>query len=244
MLSGNIGVQPNQIIGGAIRAAGLAARSPSGTDGGGAGSGGSSSGGAGSRGGGRAARASIVGVASRLGGFGAAVQAGGLDAGLHALGLDELRGKPPAEIIARISDHLVDGVEGLQGDLLPNSLRDAMFEAAALGGDPELQDLGVALQTYLGQYGPEGLAELFLCHFVFDRVWSVIESHVDEKSDGNAASGAMASAVQAACYSHVQSHMDEARKGGVFEKLDWFGTDGIRIGQQIVADLESRLAAL
>ncbi len=239
MLGGNRNIQPDRIIGGTIRAAGLAPASLGGGERRGR------SGGAGGGGGGqRSGRASVGRAAAGLAGFGAAVQAGGLDAGLHVLGLEELHGKPAAEIIARISDHLAEGVEDLQGELLRTALREAMFEAAALGGDPGLRDMGTALQNYLDQTGPEGLAELFLSHFVFDRIWLVVESHVDQKADGNSSASAMAMAVQNACRSHVRSHMDDARNTEMFNKLNWFGPDGIRIGQQIVATLESRLAAL
>jgi hypothetical protein len=146
--------------------------------------------------------------------------------------------------VAAISEHLAQGVEGLQGELLRAALRDAVFEAAALGGDPELKDIGPALQTYIAQSGPEGLAELTLSNFVFDRVWSVIESHVNEKAAGNGSAQAMESAVQGSCRSHVQSHMDEAKAAGTFDKLDWFGRDGIRVGTQIATELETKLKAL
>jgi hypothetical protein len=135
-------------------------------------------------------------------------------------------------------------VEGLQGDLLRAALRDAIFEAAVIGGDPDLKDLEGALKTYVGQNGPEGLVELTLSHFVFDRIWSVIESHINEKASGNRTAQAMESAVQTACRSHVCAHMDAARQGGTFDKLDWFGQDGVGVCQRICAELEERLAAL
>jgi hypothetical protein len=119
-----------------------------------------------------------------------------------------------------------------------------MFEAAVVGGDPDLKEIGGALKTYVQQNGPEGLVELTLSHFVFDRIWSVIESHVNEKSNGNRAAQAMESAVQAACRSHVRSHMDAARQAGTFDRLDWFGPHGVSVGQQICTELEGRLATL
>jgi len=246
MLGGG-NAQPDHIIGGAIRAAGIAALPP-GSRGGSsrstaaAGAGKTATGGG--RSGGRSGRASVGRAAAGLAGFGAAISEGGLDAGLHALGLDELRGKPAVEIVASISDHLAEGVEGLQGELLRNALRDALYEAAALGGDPDLRDMGSSLQSFLEQTGPEGLAELFLSHLVFERIWSLIENHVDARSDGNAASSAMAEAVQNACRAHVRAHMDEAQQNGFFDRIDWFGRGGVRVGQQIAAELEARLAAL
>lgn len=236
---------PSQIIGGAVRAAGLAPPPPgSRPTGGGGGPGGGGGSGSSGRGGGRSGKASVGRAVAGLGGFGAAVRDSGFEAGLHVLGLDDLRGRPAAEVIATIADHLTDGIEGLQGELLRTALRDAIFEAATLGGDPGLTDLGAALQSFLAEAGPEGLVELFLSHLVFDRVWSVVESHVNVRSDGNAASSAMSTAVHGACCAHVRDYMKELRDQGLMNKVDWFGRAGIRIGQEIAGRLEARVAAL
>jgi len=240
---------PFEIVGGAIRAAGLAPPPPgyrSAERGGGGGGSGGSAGGSGisSRTGRRSGRTSVARAVAGLAGFGAAVRDSGFQSGLHVLGLDELRGRSTAEIMATIADHLTEGMDGLQGELLRTALREAMFEAAALGGDPDLTDIAASLQVYLSSAGPEGLVELFLSHLVFDRVWSAVESHVNARSDGNGASNAMSTAVHGACQALVRDYMDELRDKGLMGRVDWFGRAGIRIGQEIAAQLESRLAAL
>jgi len=168
-LGGSPNVTTDQIIGGTIVAAGgLGSPSPgsSPSAGGGAGGGGGSGGGGGvgtSRG-----RAAVGRAVSGLGGFGAAVRGGSLDAGLDVLGLAELRGRPAAEVIARISEHLAEGAEGLQAELLRTALQDTILEAAAIEGESGYQNLGEALQNFLNREGVDGLVESFLTHYVFD----------------------------------------------------------------------------
>ena len=233
-LGGNRAITPDQIIGGTILAAGGLGTRGSAGGGGGGGGGNPGSGG----------RAAVGRAASKLGGFATAVRDGGLDAGLRSLGLDELRGRPAAEVISRIAEHLAEDTSGLQGDLLSAALRDAILEAAALEADRGYQNLSDALQAYLARDGIEGLVESFLTHYVFDRVWSSVESHVERKSGGQSSSSALASAVENGCRAHVQALIDDMRDSRRFDGLDWFGRDGQAFGQEIAGTLEARLIAL
>jgi hypothetical protein len=167
-----------------------------------------------------------------------------LNAGLRALGLDELRDRPPAEVIARISEHLADGVEGLQGELLRAALQEAILEAAAIEGESGYLNLSDAFQGFLAREGIEGLVQSFLTHYVFDRVWAYVESHVERRSDSASSASALESAVENSCRGHVENLIDEMKAAGRFDRLDWFGTDGQSFGQQIAGELESRLSAL
>ena len=245
-LGGNNNVTPDQIIGGTIRAAGGFGRSAGPSPGGG-GAGGAGGGGGGSRSGGSGSgggRAAVGRAASGLGGFGSAVRDRGLDGALRTLGLDELRGRPAIEVIARIAEHLADGVQGPEGETLTTALRDAIFEAAALEGDRTYQTLDVSLQSYLNREGIEGLVESFLANYVFDRIWFFIQNHVESKAPTSTVSTAMASAVENSCRSHVRSRIKDLKAENRFENLDWFGRDGQNLGQEIASILESRLAAL
>jgi hypothetical protein len=160
---------------------------------------------------------------------------------VDSLGLSELRGRPAVEVIARIAEHLAEGADRLQQELMTATLRDAILECAALGGDGTYDALDIALQAFLGREGVEGLVESFLTHFVFDGVWSLVEKHVDTHSTGNSDSQALASAVEAACRMHVQELVSDLRREGRFDGVDWFGTEGARLGEGIVATLEFRL---
>jgi len=247
-------VSADGILGGAIAAGGIASPpafpSRSGARGdrgeGGGGGGAASTGGRTRRGGTVASggRASVGRAASGLGSFGAAVADRGLDGGLQRLGLDELRGHSAVEVVARIAEHLADGVDGMQGEGLQTALREAILESAALAGDPAYENLDSSLQEFLSREGVEGLVESFLTHYVFDRVWSLLEYHVDRRAETNGEAEALATAVQDACRSHVSALIGEHQERGNFESLDWFGTDGEALGQEIVSDLETRLQAI
>jgi len=258
-LAGDDRITPDQIIGGAVGAAGglsplpptpsLVGVRPS--RGGGGGSGGMAGGagrgaGAGGRsGGGRGtSRASVGRAVSGLSSFGTAVRTEGLDAALTRLGLDELRGRPATEVIARIAEHLAEDGRGLDKELLERALREAIFEAAALEGDRSYENLSASLEAFLNSEGVEGLVALFLTHFVFERVWLVAEDHVAHKGETASDSTALASAIEAACRGHVDRLLTELKNGGRFEGVDWFGRDGERFGDEIASELEARIRAL
>ena len=236
-LTGNSKATPESIVGGTVRALGglglpsSSVRSPGGGGGGG--------GGGGSGGGGRA----IGGVTSRLGGFGGAFQHGGLDEALGALGLGDLKGKPASEVIAKIAEHLAESDDSLQRDILCDALKDTLVEVAALEEGGAYNDLEAALQAFFDQNGVEGLVQSFLTNYVFDRVWNAVESHAEFKAQGTGAE-ALGVAVGQACRSHVESLIKDSKAAGRFDKTDWFGQGGIKLGNDLVAELEGRLRSL
>jgi hypothetical protein len=244
MLNGSGNVSPDQIIGGVIGAGGLSFPSTFGGGGGGFGGGtGGVGGGGGGGGGGAGIRSASVGRAvSGLGGFGSALVAGGLDAALDALGLGELRGKPPAEVVARIAEHIAAMADGLQQELLDATLRDAILDAAALEGDRSYENLETSLQSFLAREGIEGLVECFLTRYVFDRVWTLVEEHISLRAASESDTVAMSSAVEAGCRSQVQTLIEDLRSESRFDGVDWFGPAGQTLGDRIVATLEFRLS--
>jgi hypothetical protein len=252
-LDGDKKVTPGKIVGGTVEALGglnvpSPGRATSGSGkGGGSGSGGSGGGsrsgggGGGGSGGGGGGRNTVGRAASRLGGFGAAVRDGGLDAGLQALGLDELIDGPPAEVIDKIADHIAEGADPTQYDLLYDALKTTILEVAAIGDANGYKDLDSSLQNFIQTHGVEGLIQSYLSNYVYDRVWMAVENHVDMKTGGGTSSQAMGTAVGDACRSHVEGLIQDAKHSGRFDSIDWFGRDGTRLGNELVSDLESRL---
>jgi hypothetical protein len=167
-----------------------------------------------------------------------------LDAALERLNLAELKGRPPAEVISRIAEHLADDLPGVQGELLTAALREAIFEVAAIEGDRTYQNLEQSLQSFLEREGIPGLVETFLTRFVFDRVWFHVESHAQKKAASASDAQALASAVEQSVRGHVRELIQEQRAAGRFDELDWFGTAGQGFGEEIASDLEGRLRAL
>lgn len=252
-LGGGDNSTPGQIVGGVINAAnGLAANIPSSGRGGSHGAGGVGGGagvgrggaGGGGKGGGGSGRARIGRGVSGLAGFGAAVSHAGLDAGLKSLGLDELRGKSAAEVVARIAERLAETSEGLEYELLSDAFRDTLLQAAALQGDASYSNLDSALQSFIETHGIEGLVSGFLTRYVFDRVWGLIENHVDRKAETQSEAISLSSAVEQVCRTEVEGVINDAKAQGRFEDIAWFDDEGRRIGREIVNDLEQRLAAL
>lgn len=235
-LGGSSNVGAAQIVAGALSAAGgLTVPSTSSEPGGS---------GTGRRSGGRghaSRRTSVSRTISGLGGFGASVGARGLTEALRTLGLEELHGRPAPEVVARIAEHLANDAVGLQKELLTAALRDAIFEAAAIEGDLSYENLDASLQAYLDREGIEGLIRAFLTRYVFDRVWVVIEHHVDRRAGSTSSADLLAGAVQSACRAQVRAEMRRYRTNGQLANIDWFGRDGQRIGQELVAALEARM---
>lgn len=199
-------------------------------------------GGGGSSGGG--AVRSIGPIVGSLGGFGAAVRDGGLSKGLGTLGLSELIGKSAIEVVATVADHLAGAVEGIDGELMRNALRESIIDAAALGDADGYSDLEAGLQAFLTREGVDALVEIFLCRFVFDAVWANMEGHVQAKAPDQNSMDAFMSAVEGICDSEVRGALDDARNRGDFDSRDWFGTDGQQLGKEIFASIEFRLKAM
>lgn len=153
-------------------------------------------------------------------------------------------GKPAAEVIARIAEHLAAETEGLQHELLTDALRQTILEAAALQGETGYADLGAALERFLVSDGVEGLVVSFLSNYVYDRVWAIVENHVDHRAETNSASDGLASAVEGVCRSQVRALVSDVRAEGRFERVNWFGREGQQLGQRVVSDLQGRLTAL
>jgi len=195
-----------------------------------------------SEGRGRAGGVALSGAVQGLGGFGTQVVSGGLDSALGSLGLQDLRGRPVAEVIARIAQHLSRDAAGRQAEVLEAALRDAIFDIAAMEDAGSYEDLEGALQTFIDREGIEGFIESFLSLYIFTAVWSYFENHAKHKTDG-AVDEALASAVESACRSLVSQGLKAIRDAQQFERIDWFGTGGQNFADRIVSQLQSNLAA-
>jgi hypothetical protein len=178
-----------------------------------------------------------------FGGFGAQVASRDLDAALGSLGLRELRGRPAVEVIARIAEHLSRGASGKQAEVLEASLRDTIFDIAAVEGSGSYEDLEAALQSFIEREGLEGFIEAFLSQYVFEAVWSYFESHAKGKADVGD-SVALASAVESACRSLISQELKGLRENQQFDRVDWFGNDGQRFADRIVGQLQSNICGL
>jgi hypothetical protein len=186
----------------------------------------------------------ISSVSSGLAGFGSFIRSGGLQAALDRIGVEDLRGRPAAEIIATIAQHLADGISGTQNEIVSDALRNAIFDAAAMQGDPQFEQLEISLQDYLTREGVEGLIELFLSHYAFEQLWLLIENHVDLKSADDSSRNAMASAVENSCRSNVHDLVQDLRQNGTFDTIDWFSNEGLAVCDNMISDLEERLRTL
>jgi hypothetical protein len=188
--------------------------------------------------------AGVGGATAGLGGFGRSVAEGGLDTGLKSLGLDGSMGKSAAEVASAVASHLAQEVDGVDGEVLRNALTDALLEAAALTVDADYGAIERGLQTFLTENRPEGLVEAFLGHYVFDAIWINIESYVQSRCADETSFQAFMSTIDDACRADVRATVQQAKERGRFERLDWFGEDGRRVGRDVIADLELRFRDL
>jgi hypothetical protein len=233
-ISGNSKITPQRIIGSTIAAAGgLPLRSSGGSArASGSGGGGGSYGGGGS---------SVSRAASGLAGFGSVLGSGGLGDALESLGMEDLRGRPAGEVISKIAEHLSKDVDGLEKDLLRGAIQQAIYNAAELVDDPTYDNLETSLQTYLSQEGVEGLVELFLAQYIFDRVWLLIEDYANKRTEGETDIVNLETAVEHACRSNVHDAVERYKAEGRFDNTDWFGSQGLGVAEALIAGLEQRL---
>lgn len=201
-------------------------------------SGGSSGGGGGM--GGRGGR--VVGkTVSGLAGFGTALASRGLDQALRSLGIEDLNGKSAGEVISRIAEHLSNDIDGLEQAIIRDAIQQAILNASELVGDTTYENLEESLQTFLSRQGIEGLIENFLTQYVFDKVWLLIEDHVNKRTDDQANISSLEVAVEQSCRSNVHDAIEHHKQEGTFYNLDWFGKDGLRVAETIVSTLDQRL---
>lgn len=203
---------------------------------------GASRGGGGGSGGGATRRTASRAVAG-VGGFGAAVRDEGLAKALSNVGLAELHGKSAAEVISRVAEHIAEGTEGLLYETVYGAFVQALYDAAALTDNSSFENLEAALQTFLKERGPEGLAELFLTHYVFGRVWTAIENHAASRANSNGEHEALLRSVHGWSRDQVRDLFEEYRSAGRFENANWFGNDGLKLADAICDAFVSRLAA-
>ena len=85
--------------------------------------------------------------------------------------------------------------------------------------------------------------ELVLGEYAFEFSWSRDETWIQEKSNGEAAAEALETAFRHACRSEVRAVIDEMKAADRFDDVDWFGDDGVAIGQEVSSAVESRLTA-
>jgi len=249
-ITGKAPFDAQRFVRGAMRALGGVGMKPRVTSGGDGGyapasrdGGGEARGGRGGSGRSSAGGAALSGAVQRLGGFGAQVATGGLDAALGSLGLRDLRGRPAAEVVARIAEHLSRGATGKQAEVLESALRDTIFDIAAVEGSGSYEDLETALQTFMDREGLEGFVVAFLSQYVFTAVWSYFENHAKSKADGGS-DDALASAVESACRSLISQELKDLRENQQFDQVDWFGNDGQRFADRIVGQLQSNICGL
>jgi len=192
--------------------------------------------GAGGGGGGRTrvAQSRQIGRAvAGLGGFADAVQARGLTEALSELDLGDLEGRPAVEVIARVSERLAEGLDGVDGELLKTALNETILEAAQLEGELGFTDLEAALQAFLNDQGLGGMIELFLTRFVSDLVTAAILEHVEQKTESETQTEALLSGVEIVCRDKARAVVESYRIDGRFNRVDWFGATGVRLGREL-----------
>jgi len=199
---------------------------------------------AGHAGGGGQGTRNIGRAASSLAGFLETVRTAGLDEAVRRLDLGELQGRSAVEVVSIVADHLSQSAEGTERELLMKALEDALLEIASLGDDLGYEDLETALQTAIDRDGIAGVLEIFLARVAFESVWFLIENHAQSSSSDEDALTAFATGIEEVCRSEARDLMAEKVRAGQFDKVDWFGAEGIRFGQELARQLEQRLAAL
>ena len=179
-----------------------------------------------------------------LGGFASAVQETGLTDALQNLDLGDLEGRPAVEVIARVAERLAEGLVGVDGEILKTALNETILQAAQLEEELGFTDLEAALQTFLNDQGLSGLVELFLTRFVSDLVTGAILDHIDQKTDSDAQAEALLSGIEIVCRDKARDTVERHRTAGHFNRVDWFGAAGTRLGRELADSIVAELPAV
>lgn len=178
-----------------------------------------------------------------LGAFGSAVGSRGLTEALRELDLASLEGRPAVEVIARVSERLADGIEGIDAEILKAALNETILEAAQLEQELGYEDLEVGLQSFLRDQGLGGLVELFLAKFVSDLVSAAIFEHIDQRSESASQTEAMLAGIESVCRNKAHTTIQRFQGDGRLNQTDWFGPAGRRLGHELAESILNELRA-
>lgn len=238
--TGSRDVSPGQIVSGVITAAGGLGFAPHiELDGGRARGGGGGTGGRAARKAGTVRRTGRA--VAGLGGFAGLAQTEGLGAALDRFNLGELVGRPAVEVVARVAEELGKHADGIDGEVLRNSLQAAIIEAAGLHDALDYRDLEAGLRAFLNENGVPGLIELFLGRYVFEAVWAAIEDHAADRSPDEAQLEALMSAIDDISSREVRAVLGEKKRSNTFDNVNWFGRQGRSIAEATVKDILDKL---
>lgn len=133
----------------------------------------------------------------------------------------------------QVSERLAEGLDGVDGELLKTALNETILEAAQLEGELGFTDLEAALQAFLNEQGLGGLVELFLTRFVSDMVTAAILEHVEQKTESETQTEALLSGIEIVCRDKARAVVERYRIDGRFNRVDWFGAAGARLGREL-----------
>jgi hypothetical protein len=146
-------------------------------------------------------------------------------------------------VIARVSERLANGLDGVDGEILRTALHGTILEAAALQEELGFTDLEAGLQTFLNDHGLSGLVELFLTRFVSDLVTAAILDHVDQKTNSEAQTEALLNGIEIVCRDKARAVVNRYGAAGGFNRADWFGAEGTRLGRELADSIVAELQA-
>ena len=188
-------------------------------------------------------RGASDGAVAGLGAFGSAVGSRGLTEALRELDLASLEGRPAVEVIARVSERLADGIEGIDAEILKAALNETILEAAQLEQELGYEDLEAGLQAFLQDEGLGGLVELFLAKFVSDLVSAAIFEHIDQRSESASQTEAMLAGIESVCRNKAHTTIQRFQGDGRLNQTDWFGPAGRRLGHEMAESILNELRA-
>ena len=137
------------------------------------------------------------------------------------------------EVIAKVSERLAEGLDGIDGEILKAALSETILEVVQLEEELGYGDLEEAFQAFLNDQGLSGLVEVFLTQFVSDLVAAAIFEHVDQRTESANETEALLAGIESVCRNKAHVVVERYRVDGRLNRADWFGGGGRRVGREL-----------
>jgi hypothetical protein len=87
------------------------------------------------------------------------------------------------------------------------------------------------------------LIELILTRLASDLVTAAILDHVGQRSDSHAQTEALLAGIEIVCRDRARAIVERFRRDGRFNRVDWFGAAGTRLGRELADSIVAELRA-
>jgi len=164
----------------------------------------------------------------------------GIQTALQRIGITDVHDLDGTEIVDRISEALVEGRFSLDQEIAVTALRETLL--SILG--PDADNFEDSIKAFMNEQGVQGFIITFLNHYILERVWQHIADAARERIDAEAQISALYDGLEMLCRVEIEQVVEELSTNENINNVDWFGSQGRQIAEEIVASIAANIEGL